>query len=163
MVFADRVPACSSPFSRRRPPVTDGPTLYANNCAACHGALASSAKGGATLARTQGAIAGNVGGMAFLSSLSTTQLQAIVAALATASPPPTTAVTDGADAVREQLRRLPQAARHLDQGRRDADANAGRDRRQRRRHGVPVVAVDRAAAGDRRGARDGEPAAAAAR
>ena len=64
--------------------MTDGATLYANNCAACHGTLANSAKGGATLTRTQGAIAGNVGGMGYLSSLSTTQLQAIVAALATA-------------------------------------------------------------------------------
>jgi mono/diheme cytochrome c family protein len=89
------VPACSSPTTAPAA-VTDGAALYANNCAACHGTLANSAKAGATLTRTQGAIAGNVGGMAFLSSLSTTQLQAIAAVLATASPPPTTAVTDGA-------------------------------------------------------------------
>ena len=71
------------------PTVTDGPTLYANNCAACHKPLATSTKGGATLTRTQSAIAGNIGGMGYLSSLTTTQLQAIVAALATV--PPTTA------------------------------------------------------------------------
>jgi mono/diheme cytochrome c family protein len=71
------------------PPVTtDGPTLYANHCAACHGALASSTKGGATLTRTQSAIGGNVGGMGSLSTLSTIQLQAIVSALASVAPAP---------------------------------------------------------------------------
>jgi len=75
------------------PTVTDGPTLYANHCASCHKALASSTKGGTTLARIQGAIAGNVGGMGYLSSLSTTQLQAIVTALA--KIPPTTAPACG--------------------------------------------------------------------
>ena len=92
LVFADTVPACSSPLGSASP-VADGPTLYANNCAACHRSLATSAKAGATLARTQGAIAGNVGGMGYLSSLSVTQLQAIVTALATVTPPPP--VTDG--------------------------------------------------------------------
>jgi len=61
---------------------TNGPTLYANHCAACHGALASSTKGGATLTRMQNAIIGNVGGMGSLSTLSTIQLQTIVSALA---------------------------------------------------------------------------------
>ena len=70
----------------RLPAATDGPTLYANHCAACHGALAGSTKGGATLARMQSAIAGNVGGMGFLSTLSTAQLQAIASALAPAAP-----------------------------------------------------------------------------
>ena len=92
LVFSDTVPACSSPLGSA-PPATDGPTLYANNCAACHKPLATSAKAGATLARTQGAIAGNVGGMGYLSSLSATQLQAIVTALATVTPPPP--ATDG--------------------------------------------------------------------
>ena len=86
-VFGSTVPACSSPAAPP-PPVTDGPTLYANHCAACHGALANSAKGGATLARTQGAIAANVGGMGSLSGLSTQNLQAIVAALAALAPAP---------------------------------------------------------------------------
>jgi len=90
-VFSDRVPACTSPTTAATgvPPAgTDGATLYANHCASCHQSLASSTKGGATLARTQSAIAGNVGGMGYLSSLSTTQLQAIVTALA--KVPPTT-------------------------------------------------------------------------
>src|SRR5512137_938810 len=77
------------------PTVIDGPTLYANNCAACHKALAASTKGGATLARVQNAISGNVGGMGGLTSLTTTQLQAIVTALATVSPPPPPTVIDG--------------------------------------------------------------------
>jgi mono/diheme cytochrome c family protein len=74
------------------PPIaTDGPTLYANYCAACHRALASSTKGGTTLTRTQTAIGGNVGGMGSLSILSTTQLQAIVAALASVAQAPSPA------------------------------------------------------------------------
>jgi mono/diheme cytochrome c family protein len=92
LVFGDTVPACSSP-SGSAPPAADGPTLYANNCAACHRPLATSTKAGATLARMRGAIAGNVGGMGYLSSLSTAQLQAIVAALAPI--PPTTAPACG--------------------------------------------------------------------
>jgi mono/diheme cytochrome c family protein len=68
--------------------VTDGPKLYASNCASCHRALASSTKGGASLTRIQNAIGGNVGGMGSLSSLSTTQLRAIVTALAAVTPPP---------------------------------------------------------------------------
>ena len=74
-------------------PVTDGPTLYANNCAACHQPLATSTKGGATLARMQSAITGNVGGMGYLSGLSLVQLQAIEAALAPSTPPVTPPVT----------------------------------------------------------------------
>ena len=83
------VPSPPSPPSAPSPPSspagTDGPSLYANNCEACHGALASSAKAGATLARMQGAISGNIGGMGYLSSLSATQLQAIESALAPAA------------------------------------------------------------------------------
>jgi mono/diheme cytochrome c family protein len=98
-VFSDRVPACTSPTTAATgvPPAgTDGATLYANHCASCHQSLASSTKGGATLARTQSAIAGNVGGMGYLSALSTTQLQAIVGVLAGASPPPpSSTATDG--------------------------------------------------------------------
>ncbi|MDH5265781.1 MAG: cytochrome c, partial [Betaproteobacteria bacterium] len=69
------------PPSAPSPPATDGPALYGSSCAACHGPLANSGKLGATLARTQAAIAGNVGGMGYLSTLSTSQLEAIVAAL----------------------------------------------------------------------------------
>ncbi len=59
---ASRPGAVTPPTS---PPVvvTDGATLYANYCAACHAPLVSSSKAGATLARMQGAISGNVGGM----------------------------------------------------------------------------------------------------
>lgn len=67
----------------------DGATLYAANCAGCHGALASSSKIGITLAQLQTGISSNIGGMGSLSSLSAAQLQAIVTALAS----PTTAVT----------------------------------------------------------------------
>ena len=82
-------PAPPTPPTPPTPPVTtDGPTLYANSCAACHGALASSSKGGATLARMQSAIAGNVGGMGSLSTLSIPQLQAIASALASVVPVP---------------------------------------------------------------------------
>jgi len=74
-------------------PVTDGATLYANNCAGCHGALASSAKAGATAARTQTAINNNVGGMGSLSSLTATQVAAIATSLAVVTPSPTPAPT----------------------------------------------------------------------
>ncbi len=86
-VFSSPVPSCSSP-RQSTPTSTDGASLYATQCAACHGPLAASGKGGATLARIQGAIAGNVGGMGYLSSLSSAELQAIVSALApvTATP-----------------------------------------------------------------------------
>jgi hypothetical protein len=72
------------------PVITDGPTLYATYCASCHRPLATSTKGQATLTRLQGAIAAGTGNMGPLSSLSTTQLQAIVTALAAVpgTPPP---------------------------------------------------------------------------
>ena len=71
------------------PPVTDGASLYASNCAGCHGPLASSAKAGATASRTQTAINGNVGGMGYLSTLTSTQVSAIATALAGVTPPTT--------------------------------------------------------------------------
>ena len=85
-VFANGSPACASPASPQPVAGTDGPALYASYCASCHRPLESSTKGGATLGRTQTAIAGNVGGMGFLSNLSTPQLEAIVAALAPLVP-----------------------------------------------------------------------------
>jgi mono/diheme cytochrome c family protein len=72
-------------------PVVDGATLYGTNCASCHGALASSAKAGATAARIQAAISNNVGGMGYLSSLSATQITALGTALATVTASPTPA------------------------------------------------------------------------
>lgn len=60
---------------------TNGTTLYATDCAGCHGALATSSKLGATTARIQSAISSNTGGMSSFSSLSTTDIQAISTAL----------------------------------------------------------------------------------
>ncbi|UCG98526.1 MAG: hypothetical protein JSW31_05450, partial [Burkholderiales bacterium] len=74
------------------PVVTDGPTLYGMYCASCHGALASSTKGGATASRIQAAISGNTGGMGSLSTLTSAQVSAIADALASVAPP---VVTDG--------------------------------------------------------------------
>jgi mono/diheme cytochrome c family protein len=70
------------------PPATDGAALYTQDCAGCHGALASSSKRGATAAEIQAAIAANRGGMGSLSGLTAAQIQAIASALATATPPP---------------------------------------------------------------------------
>jgi len=63
------------------PPAPDGATLYASNCAGCHGPLASSTKQGASIARVQLAVSTNAGGMGYLSRLSVAEVQAIVAAL----------------------------------------------------------------------------------
>ena len=72
------------------PPTTvDGAALYASSCASCHGALASSGKAGATATRIQTAINGNVGGMGYLSTLTSAQVAAIAASLATVTPPVT--------------------------------------------------------------------------
>jgi mono/diheme cytochrome c family protein len=63
----------------------DGPTLYANNCASCHGALASTNKPGRTATQIQNAINNNAGGMGYLSTLTSAEVQAIADALATTS------------------------------------------------------------------------------
>jgi mono/diheme cytochrome c family protein len=67
---------------------TDGASLYSEKCAGCHGALATSSKAGVTLARVQTAISTDIGGMGALSSLTSTQLDAIVTALNSSSIPP---------------------------------------------------------------------------
>ena len=77
------------------PPTTDGPTLYANNCAACHGLLASSSKLNKTATQIQSAINANTGGMGGLSSLTPTEIQAIADALAEAGNTPTPTPTTG--------------------------------------------------------------------
>jgi len=59
----------------------DGASLYAANCATCHGALATSSKQNKTLAQIKAAISSNFGGMASLGALSDAQLQAIATAL----------------------------------------------------------------------------------
>jgi mono/diheme cytochrome c family protein len=83
-------PATPTPTPTPVPtPVLDGPTLYNANCAACHGPLTSSAKAGASSSRIQTAISNGIGGMGYLSSLSSTQLSALASALATVTPSPT--------------------------------------------------------------------------
>jgi hypothetical protein len=69
-------------------PTPGGAALYAASCASCHGALATTTKGGATATRIQAAISGNAGGMAILSNLTATQVAAITSALVGATPPP---------------------------------------------------------------------------
>jgi mono/diheme cytochrome c family protein len=91
-VFSNPIPSCASLAQPPVAQVIDGPTLYADNCAGCHKALASSTKGGAILSRIQGAISGDVGGMGYLSTLTSAQLQAIVTALASVTP---SAISDG--------------------------------------------------------------------
>ncbi|SNB46779.1 cytochrome c [Geobacter sp. DSM 9736] len=59
----------------------DGAALYQANCAACHGSLASSRKRGRTAPQIQNAINKNIGGMGYLSTLSSEQIQAIATAL----------------------------------------------------------------------------------
>jgi mono/diheme cytochrome c family protein len=69
------------------PATPDGAAIYASRCAACHKVLASSNKIGTTAGRVQNAIAGNVGGMGSLSTLTALEIQAVVAAL---NPPGST-------------------------------------------------------------------------
>ncbi len=74
------------------PPPTDGASLYGTYCQSCHGALATSAKLNRTATQITNAIS-SVGQMSTI-NLSSTQIQAIAAALvSTTTPPPT---TDGA-------------------------------------------------------------------
>ena len=82
-----------TPTPAPTPTPVDGASLYVAQCAACHGALAGSGKRGATLARLQNAIATNAGGMGALSSLSVTEVQAIITALTPSTPTPTPAPT----------------------------------------------------------------------
>ena len=65
---------------------TSGATLYATDCAGCHGALASSGVKGTTAALIQTGITNNMGGMGSLSTLTTADIHAIAAAL---NPTPT--------------------------------------------------------------------------
>ena len=80
-----------APTPAPSPAPLDGAALYAAQCAGCHGVLATSAKAGATAARIQTAINGNIGGMGGLSALTTQQVQAIADALTLVSPPSTPA------------------------------------------------------------------------
>lgn len=66
------------------PPVLDGLALYNTYCASCHG----TSKLGKTATAIQGAITANIGGMGFLSTLTTAQIAAIATTTATTTPPP---------------------------------------------------------------------------
>ena len=70
-----------------QPGTLNGATLYTNNCAGCHGALAPGKKG-ATAAEIQTAIAANTGNMGSLTNLTALEIQAIAIFLAPTSPPP---------------------------------------------------------------------------
>ncbi|MBC8019218.1 MAG: c-type cytochrome [Verrucomicrobia bacterium] len=73
-----------------------GSALYTAKCAGCHGSLASSSKKGITIARLQTAIANNTGGMGYLTTLSASDVQALVTVLTPATPTPTpTPAIDG--------------------------------------------------------------------
>jgi mono/diheme cytochrome c family protein len=68
------------------PPPTDGATLYANNCAGCHGAGAATTKGGADVSRINTGIS-SVASMNYLSGvLSAANIQAIADYLAQFTP-----------------------------------------------------------------------------
>jgi mono/diheme cytochrome c family protein len=87
-----QIQAIADALKTNQPPIdsTDGAALYANYCASCHNPLATSSKLGATESNIQNAIS-TVGSMQTLSSLTTTQLQAIADVLASTPMP-----TDGA-------------------------------------------------------------------
>lgn len=82
-----------APTPAPAPAPADAASLYATNCANCHGTLANSTKKGITLARLQSSISGNAGGMGVLSSLSSAEQQAIVNVLAVVTPAPAPAPT----------------------------------------------------------------------
>ena len=92
---ADQVKAIAAVLGQQTPPppppaltMTDGPTLYANYCAGCHGALASSTKSGRTAAQITSAN-NSVSAMSGLKSLTSAQISAIATALAVTTPAPT--------------------------------------------------------------------------
>jgi len=97
------------PTTTTPPPATtvDGAALYAANCAGCHGALATSAKRGATAAQIQVRMSTTPYSTR---TLSAAEVQAIATALAappttttppptTTTPPPTTAVCGSCHAI----------------------------------------------------------------
>jgi mono/diheme cytochrome c family protein len=65
-------------------PVPTGAALYQSNCLSCHGGLSTTVKAGADSIRIQNAIANNIGGMGYLSSLAPLQEQAVASALTVA-------------------------------------------------------------------------------
>ncbi|MEJ2689918.1 MAG: CxxxxCH/CxxCH domain-containing protein, partial [Deltaproteobacteria bacterium] len=85
-------------YMLRVPPVNapDGATLYADNCAVCHGAIDVSTKAGKTAADIQAAIDNNTGGMGAFSNLTSAEIQAIADALTAAGSTSPPATVDGA-------------------------------------------------------------------
>ncbi|MCP4876116.1 MAG: PKD domain-containing protein, partial [Gammaproteobacteria bacterium] len=78
------------------PPPPDGAALYGDNCAACHGPLASSTKLNRSAGEIQFGIDTDIGNMGGLSSLLQDEIQAIADALVDLTPPPPPPpVTDG--------------------------------------------------------------------
>ena len=71
------------------PPTTtpDGAALYASTCAGCHGTLANTTKAGRHRRPDPAAIAGNIGGMNYI-SLTAAEIQAIADVLPPAPTPP---------------------------------------------------------------------------
>ena len=70
-------------------PTLDGAALYASNCAGCHGSVGSirlMPVSNRNVADFQRAISSNKGGMGFLGTLTTAQLQAIADAIKAANP-----------------------------------------------------------------------------
>ncbi len=90
-------PGTPTPTPTTPPAPLDGAALYAASCAGCHGPLASSAKAGATALRIRNGISSSTTGMAFLSILSASEVQAIATALASVAPapPPPASAQDG--------------------------------------------------------------------
>ncbi|MCZ7404877.1 MAG: hypothetical protein O8C67_08100, partial [Candidatus Methanoperedens sp.] len=81
--------ALGASLSPSSTPTLDGAALYAGNCAGCHRPLASTTKPGRTVTQIQNAIS-VVSSMNSLSSLTSAQIQAIVAVLgASITPTPT--------------------------------------------------------------------------
>jgi hypothetical protein len=78
---AGNVGSVSRNFVRTTVPVLDGAALYAQNCAACHSALATSAKLGRTASQISAAI-GSIPQMSTLKTLTSAQISAIASALA---------------------------------------------------------------------------------
>lgn len=101
-VVADTA-ATGIPTGGQTQPTATGVTLYAAQCAGCHGPLSTSTKKGTSLSRLQTAISSNLGGMGFLATLSTADMQAIVTSLGSSTSPtpvpapaPSPATLDGA-------------------------------------------------------------------
>jgi len=91
--IADALPAAPVTDPSLSP---DGATLYASECADCHGTLEVTTKTGRTAAAIQAAIDGDIGYMGYLSSLSSEEVQAIADALPAAPVTDPSLPPDGA-------------------------------------------------------------------